>query len=251
VAERPAAGTEDAVVLDSVRVAYRLPLDPGLSLKEAFVRRRRRRFVEHLAIDGLDLVVKRGEALGIIGANGAGKTTLLKVVARVLHPTSGRVRVTGRVSPLLDLLGAFHPELTGRENAFLAGTLLGLSGRESAARFPAIEAFAEIGAFVDAPLRTYSSGMMLRLAFAVATTVDADVLAVDEALAVGDAAFQEKCAERIQSFRARGVTFLVVSHDVLRLRDTCDRVLWLEHGRQRGLGPAGEVVGLYLEGLHG
>jgi lipopolysaccharide transport system ATP-binding protein len=154
------------------------------------------------------------------------------------------------VSPLLDLLGAFHPELTGRENAYLAGTLLGLSARESTARIPAVEAFAGIGPFIDAPLRTYSSGMMLRLAFAVATTVDADVLAVDEALAVGDAAFQEKCAERMRTFRESGVTFLVVSHDVLRLRDMCDRVLWLERGRMRALGPPGEVVGSYLEGLH-
>jgi lipopolysaccharide transport system ATP-binding protein len=240
---------ETAVVLDAVRVVYRLPLEPGLSLKESFVRGRKRRFVEHVALDGVDLAVRRGEALGIIGSNGAGKTTLLKVVARVLHPTSGRVRVTGRVSPLLDLLGAFHPELTGRENVFLAGTLLGLSAREATARIPAVETFAGIGPFIDAPLRTCSSGMMLRLAFAVATTVDADVLAIDEALAVGDAAFQEKCAARMREFRERGVTFLVVSHDVLRLRDMCDRVLWLEGGRVRALGPPGEVVAGYLEAL--
>jgi ABC-type polysaccharide/polyol phosphate transport system ATPase subunit len=249
VAERePGAGT--AVACDALRVVYRLPLDRGLSIKEAFVRGRGRRFSEHVALDGLDLVVGRGEALGIIGANGAGKTTLLKVVARVLSPTSGRLRVTGRVAPLLDLLGAFHPELTGRENAGLAGAFLGLSLRDAAARVGAIADFAEIGPFLDAPLRTYSSGMMLRLAFAVATTVDADVLAIDEALAVGDAAFQEKCAARMREFRERGVTFLVVSHDVLRLRDMCDRVLWLEHGRMRALGPPGEIVGSYLEGLH-
>jgi ABC-type polysaccharide/polyol phosphate transport system ATPase subunit len=245
----PEAAAANAVVLDGVRVVYRIPLDRGLSLKEAFVRRRGRRFAEHVALDGVDLAVRRGEALGIVGANGAGKTTLLKVVARVLHPVSGRVRVTGSVAPLFDLLGTFHPELTGRENAMLAGAFLGLSRREAGARVPAIEDFAGIGEFMDAPLRTYSSGMMLRLAFAAATSVDADVLAIDEALAVGDAAFQEKCAARMREFRARGVTFVVVSHDVLRLAAMCDRVAWLERGRLRELGPAAEVVGRYLEGL--
>ncbi|MCM3876890.1 MAG: ABC transporter ATP-binding protein [Thermoanaerobaculia bacterium] len=245
--ERPEA--EPAVVLDAVRVVYRVPLDRGLSLKEAFVKRRRRRFTEHVALDGVDLAVRRGEALGIVGANGAGKTTLLKVVARVLHPASGRVRVSGRVAPLLDLVGTFHPELTGRENAMLAGAFLGLSRRESGARVPVIEAFAGIGTFMDAPLRTYSSGMILRLAFAAATSVDADVLAIDEALAVGDAAFQEKCAARMREFRERGVTFVVVSHDVLPLAAMCDRVAWLEDGRLRELGPSREVVAHYLEAL--
>jgi len=244
------AAAADAIRLDGVSVVYRVPLDPGLSLKEAVVRRRTRRFVEHLALDGLDLAVARGESLGIIGANGAGKTTLLRVVARVLAPTSGRLRVTGRVAPLIDLLGAFHPELTGRENAYVAGTLLGLGGRESAARLPEIAAFADIGAFVDAPLRTYSSGMILRLAFSVATSVDADVLVIDEALGVGDAAFQRKCEARLGEFRTRGATFLLVSHDVLRLRGLCERILWLERGRPRALGPAADVVDRYLASLN-
>jgi len=234
------------VYLDGVSVRYRVTLDSGVSLKEYFVRRQRRRVLEHEALRNVDLEVRRGETLGVIGRNGAGKTTLLKLLARVLNPSAGRIRIHGTVAPLIDLFGAFHPELTGRENAFLNGALLGVTHRQMRERIDTVAEFAGIGEFFDAPLRTYSAGMLLRLAFSVATSVDADILLVDEALGVGDAAFQQKCAARMEAFRERGVTFVVVSHDVLRLADMCDRIVWLEAGSIVDIGAGREFVDRYL-----
>lgn len=242
---------DDAVVrLDGVTVRYRVSLDRHVTMKEAIVRRRPPRFVEHVAVDGVTLAVARGEMLGIIGRNGAGKTTLLNVMARVLHPSEGRLRIRGSVAPLIDLFGGFHPDLTGRENAILRGAFLGVSRASMRARMADIEAFAAIGRFFDAPLRTYSAGMVVRLAFAVATSVDADILLIDEALGVGDAEFQAKCAARMEEFRARGVTFIVVSHDVHRLAAACDRLLWLDGGRIAALGEPRDVVARYLASTH-
>jgi lipopolysaccharide transport system ATP-binding protein len=237
---------DTAVRLEQVGVRYRVAIDPGLSLKEAVVRRRRRRVTEHQALDGVDLDVRRGETVGIIGSNGAGKTTLLRLIARVLHPSAGRLRVYGSVAPLIDLFGMLHYELTGRENAYLTGALFGLGRRAMQARIDAIADFAGIGEFFDAPLRTYSAGMMVRLAFATATSVDADILLIDEALAVGDAAFQRKSGERIESFRRAGVTSIVVSHDVGHLAEMCHRIVWLERGRVVEVGPSRCVVDRYL-----
>jgi lipopolysaccharide transport system ATP-binding protein len=245
--ESPApAVRQEVVLLDDVSVRYRLALEPRVSLKEAVIRLRRRKYIDHLALDRVTLAVGRGEILGIIGRNGAGKTTLLNVLARILHPSEGRVRIRGSVSTLIDLMAGFHPELTGRENANLRGAFLGFGRAEMAARIDSIADFAGIGQFFDAPLRTYSAGMIARLAFAVATTVDADILLVDEALGVGDAEFQQKCAARIDEFRARGVTFIVVSHDLGRLVAMCDRIVWLDGGRLRALGAPQDVVSQYL-----
>jgi ABC-type polysaccharide/polyol phosphate transport system ATPase subunit len=247
-ADGTAASDRLAIAIDDVCVRYRVPLDPGLSLKEYVVRRfaRQRRHVDHEALAHVSVTVAKGAALGIIGANGSGKTTLLRLIAKVLTPTSGRVRVWGRVGPLLDVIGGFHPELTGRENVFLNGTLLGLSRREIAARFEAIAGFAEIGEFIDAPMRTYSSGMVVRLGFAIASDVDPDILAIDEALGVGDDRFQRKCAARLDGFRERGTTLVIVSHDMTSIRRLCTTALWLDHGRARMLGPVDEVVNAYL-----
>ena len=238
-----------AVQLDGVSVRYRVALDAHATLKETIVRRRRPRLVEHVALDGVTLAVVPGEMLGIIGRNGAGKTTLLNVMARVLHPTAGRLRIRGTVASLIDLLGGFHPELTGRENALLRGAFLGVGRAAMRARLDGIAAFAAIGDFFDAPLRTYSAGMVVRLAFAVATSVDADILLIDEALGVGDAEFQNKCAARMEEFRARGVTFVVVSHDVQRLAAACDRMLWLDGGRICADGSPRDVVARYAASL--
>lgn len=252
VDDRPAvdAAGDDVVRLDGVSVRYRIPLERYVSLKEYFVRWKVRPYMEHLALDAIDLTVQRGEVLGVIGRNGAGKTTLLNVIARVLHPTTGRIRIRGEVAALIDLLSGFHPELSGRENVFLRGALLGVSRRVVATSMESIAEFAEIGRFFDAPLRTYSAGMIVRLAFAVATSVPADVLVIDEALGVGDAQFQEKCAERIAEYRRRGVTFIIVSHDVLRLAAMCDRILWLDSGRPALLDHGVEVVKRYLAAQH-
>ncbi len=234
------------VRLDGASVRYRLALDAPLTIKEAFVTWRQRRIVEHVALDAVTLGVAPGEALGVIGRNGAGKTTLLNVMARVIPLSAGRLRIRGVMSTLIELTGGFHPELTGRENAYLRGAVLGHSRAVMRARMDGIAAFADIDRFFDAPLRTYSTGMVVRLGFAVATSVDAHILLVDEALAVGDAIFQEKCAERMREFRARGVTFIIVSHDLPTLSSMCDRILWLDGGRTRALGLPGDVIPEYL-----
>ena len=239
-----------ALELDGVSVRYRVALDRHATLKETIVRGRRPRMMEHVALDDVTLRVAAGEMLGIIGRNGAGKTTLLNVMARVLHPTTGRLRIRGGVASLIDLFGGFHPELTGRENAMLRGAFLGVGRAAMRARLETIAAFADIGRFFDAPLRTYSAGMVVRLAFAVATSADADILLIDEALGVGDAEFQSKCAARMEEFRGRGVTFVVVSHDIQRLAASCDRMVWLDAGRIRAEGCPGDVVAQYAASLH-
>jgi ABC-type polysaccharide/polyol phosphate transport system ATPase subunit len=234
------------IVLDHVSVRYRLSVEPRVSLKEAIVRFRRRTWIDYPALRDISLTVEKGEILGIIGKNGAGKTTLLNLLARVINPAAGRVRIRGAVSQLIDLMSGFHPDLTGRENAYLRGAFLGLTRAEMHARMPGIEAFAAVGDFFDAPLRSYSAGMILRVAFAVATTVDSDILLIDEALGVGDAEFQQKCAARIAEFRARGVTFVVVSHDLQRLTNLCDRVAWIDGGAIRQLGTPRDVISAYI-----
>lgn len=236
-----------AVELRGLAVRYRVPRERVASLKEFAIRWIQRRIVyaDLWALRGLDLDVESGEIFGVIGPNGAGKSTLLKAVAGVLHPTEGRVIVRGRVAPLLELGAGFHPELTGRENVYLYGTLLGNHRRELAARFDSIVGFAELDGFIDAPLRTYSTGMIARLGFAVATSRFADVLLVDEVLAVGDAHFQAKCLARMQSFREHGATILFVSHDLATIASLCQRALWLDGGRAVEYGPAADVVRAY------
>jgi lipopolysaccharide transport system ATP-binding protein len=235
-----------AIILDRVSVRYRVGVEPQVSLKEAIVRFRRRRWVAYPALSDVSLTIEAGEVIGVIGKNGAGKTTLLNLLARVLDPSAGRVRIRGVVSQLIDLMSGFHPDLTGRENSYLRGAFLGLTRAEMHARMPGIESFASIGDFFDAPLRSYSAGMILRVAFAVATTVDSDILLIDEALGVGDAEFQQKCAARIAEFRARGVTFVVVSHDLQRLMHMCDRVVWIDGGTIRQLGAPRDVINAYI-----
>src|SRR5438067_8531944 len=239
-----------ALELDGVSVRYRVALDRHATLKETIVRRRRPRLVEHLALDGVTLAAAAGEMLGVIGRNGAGKWTLLSVMALVLLPVAGRLCIRCAVAQLIDLFGGFHPELTGRENAMLRGAFLGVGRAVMRERLDGIAAFADIGRFFDAPLRTYSAGMVVRLAFAVATSVDADILLIDEALGVGDAEFQIKCAARMDEFRARGVTFVVVSHDVQRLSAMSDRMLWIDAGRVSAVGAPQEIVAQYAASQH-
>ena len=238
---------EPAIQLENVSVLYRLPRERIPSFKEFAIRwlRRQVRYSEFWALKNVGLEVKQGEVFGLIGPNGAGKSTLLKVVARVLRPTSGRVRVRGRVAPLLELGAGFDSELTGRENVFLNGAILGFSRRDIADRFDSIVEFAGVRDFIDMPLRTYSSGMAVRLGFAVATDVRPEVLIVDEVLAVGDAEFQKKSAARIEAFRESGTTILIVSHSMGGVLSLCTRVGWIEHGLVRSIGPAREVVAEY------
>jgi ABC-type polysaccharide/polyol phosphate transport system ATPase subunit len=198
------------------------------------------------AVRNVSFSVERGEAFGIIGANGSGKSTLLQIIAGILRPTSGTVTVNGRLAALLELGSGFSPEFTGRDNVYLNGSLLGLSREEIDARFDDIERFAGIGDFIDQPIKTYSTGMVLRLAFAVSAHVDPDVLIVDEALAVGDISFRQRCMRRIHELRARGVTILFVSHETSDVKALCERCLWLQDGMTRQLGEADGVVAKYL-----
>jgi ABC-type polysaccharide/polyol phosphate transport system ATPase subunit len=246
--ERTSTNEEGSVIdLDSISVRYRVPQERFGTFKEYLIRRFQGR-VNHKdfwALKDVSLRIKRGEVFGIVGRNGAGKSTMLKVVSRVLRPTTGRVRIVGRVSPLLELGAAFHHELNGRENVFLNASLLGYSQKEVVERFSKIVEFADIGDFIDAPLRTYSTGMVARLGFSVATAWEPDILVLDEVLSVGDEAFQAKCHERITYFRENGATVLLVSHDARVVRSICQRAAWIEQGEIQAIGEPEEIVDLY------
>jgi len=199
----------------------------------------------HWVLQGINFTVQPGEAVGIIGINGAGKSTLLKLITGTTQPTTGSVHMTGRVAALLELGMGFHPDFTGRQNAFMAGQLLGISSDEIARLMPEIEAFAEIGAYIDQPVRVYSSGMQMRLAFSVATAIRPDVLIVDEALSVGDAYFQHKSFDRIREFRKQGTTLLIVSHDKAAIQSICDRAILLNAGKLAMEGEPEAVMDYY------
>jgi ABC-2 type transport system ATP-binding protein len=234
--------------IENVTVSYRVPKEQVRTFKEYAIRRIQGR-IEHnefLALNNVSLQVNKGEVFGLIGVNGAGKTTLLRLVARVMRPTRGRVRIWGKVAPLLAMGAGFHTELTGRENVYLNGSLLGFSRKEMDEKFDRILDFADLWDFIDAPLRTYSSGMMARLGFAVATDSMPDILIVDEILSVGDTAFQEKSLARITSFQKKGGTILLVSHGMGTIEKMCQRAAWLDQGKIRAIGPASEIVHQYL-----
>lgn len=201
---------------------------------------------EFWALRDVSFSVKQGSTVGVIGPNGAGKSTVLKLISRIIEPTSGKIEVNGRVGALLELGAGFHPDLTGRENVYLNGSILGLNRREISQRLESIVEFAELSRFIDIPVRNYSSGMLMRLGFAVATSFRPDILSIDEVLAVGDQAFQAKCLQRIAQMREQGVTILFVSHDLDVVRRLCQRVVWLDEGRVHAVGPVDEVVAGYL-----
>jgi ABC-2 type transport system ATP-binding protein/lipopolysaccharide transport system ATP-binding protein len=240
----------EVIHLQKVGVRYRLPSERIGSFKEYTIRWIQRK-VSHRdfwALQDVNLSVIRGETLGLIGHNGAGKSTLLKLIARVFRPTSGRVVVTGKVAPLLEFGAGFHPELTGRENIYLNGALMGFSRQEMEGKFEGIVDFAELWDFIDVPMRTYSSGMWARLGFAVATDVEPDILLIDEVLSVGDESFQRKSSARMQEFRDRGATIILVSHDMEMIQSMCSRAAWLDHGRLQVIGAANEVIQAYRGG---
>ncbi len=238
------------VELRHVSKLYRIQCERASSFLELFAEGfrpwRRREYREIWALRDVSLGVSQGETVGIIGPNGAGKSTVLKLIARVLEPTGGEIVARGRVSSLLELGTGFHPDLTGRDNVFLYGSLLGFSRREMARRFDNIVEFSGIGGVIDMPVKRYSSGMYLRLAFSVAIHVEPDVLLVDEVFAVGDQSFQDRCLRRIQKLQYQGVTILFVSHNMETVRQMCARALWLDQGNVRADGPAERVVEWYL-----
>jgi ABC-type polysaccharide/polyol phosphate transport system ATPase subunit len=201
------------------------------------------------ALRNVSFAVRRGETLGIVGANGAGKSTILKLLCGITTPTAGEIRLYGRVAALIEIGSGFHPELTGRENVFLSGTLLGMRRREIAAKLDAIVAFAGIDSFLDTPVKWYSSGMYVRLGFAVAAHLDAEILLVDEVLAVGDEAFQARCLARVEELRRRGATIILISHDLAAVEQVCGRVLLIERGCVALEGEPREVIRGYRERL--
>ncbi|MBL8171860.1 MAG: ATP-binding cassette domain-containing protein [Acidobacteria bacterium] len=243
----PMAEREALIRLDQVAVEYRAPRERIRTFKEYAIRLLKGgvKHEEFRALSDVSFEVRRGEVFGVIGRNGAGKSTLLKVVSRVLKPTRGRVWVKGRMAPLLELGAGFHPELSGRENIYLNGTLLGYTRAEVDALFDEIVDFADLWDFIDAPLRTYSTGMGVRLGFSVATASRPDILLVDEVLSVGDERFQEKCAARMTEFRQAGMTILLVTHDTRLVLNMCDRAVWLNQGEVGVLGAVDEVVEAY------
>jgi lipopolysaccharide transport system ATP-binding protein len=235
-------------VLSALNISklYRIYNRPADRLMEAIIPLGRDRHQDFWALQDVNLSLEKGETLGIVGPNGSGKSTLLEILCGILEPTTGRVVRKGRVAALLELGAGFNPEFTGRENVYINGEIMGLSRAEIDQAIGSIERFAEIGEFFDHPVKLYSSGMYVRLAFSTAIHVEPDILVVDEALAVGDARFQKKCAARIDEIRARGTTFILVSHDMPSVQRLCTRALWLERGRVRDAGRADAVVAAFL-----
>jgi len=238
---------DTAIFLKDVSVRYRVPSESIKTFKEYMIRKvqgklKRKSF---WALRDINLEVKQAEIFGIIGRNGAGKSTLLKVISKVLIPLKGRVWSRGNISPLLQLGAGFHPELTGRENIYLNATLLGHSREEIDEKLDDIIQFAAIGDFIEAPLRTYSSGMQARLGFSVASAWQPEILILDEVLSVGDLRFQNKCYDRMEKFRDSGATVLMVSHSIDKVLKFCNRALWLDRGEIKLSGQADEVCKLY------
>jgi len=240
-------GAEIAIRAQNLTKEFLLSHQPYSSLKGLLLAFLPKRMEHIVALKEVSFTIHQGETVGVIGRNGSGKSTLLGIIARVYRPTSGSITVNGRVAPLLELGAGFHPDLTGLENIYFNGVILGLTRRQVAERLPEIIAFAELEDYIDAPIRTYSSGMLMRLGFAIAAHVDADILLVDEVLAVGDAHFQQKCYRKIREFQEQGRTILFVSHDMEAVRQVAQRALWLDKGVLRADGEVNTVIEAYLQ----
>jgi ABC-type polysaccharide/polyol phosphate transport system ATPase subunit len=240
---------DDIVIkLDNVTVRFRVPHEKIPTFGEYAIRWMKGRgvtFSHFNALNNVSFSIKKGQTIGIIGSNGAGKSTLLKVISRVIRPTQGRVLLRGRIAPLLELGAGFDYEMTGRENIYLNGAVLGFSQKNMAKYIENIVEFSGIREFIDAPVRTYSSGMVARLGFAIATHAQPEVLVIDEILSVGDAEFQQKSSARILNYHNSGSTILIVSHDISSIKQLCDYVIWLEHGSIKMLGNANDIVDQY------
>jgi len=233
--------------VNNVSVRYLMSYDRVKSIKEYLVQmvKGKLRYEEFWALKNVSFDVKKGEVVGIVGHNGAGKSTMLKAISGILKPTEGSISVHGNIVPMLELGSGFDQDLTGRENVFLNGAILGYSEHYLKEKYDEILEFSELGKFIDVPLRNYSSGMMMRLAFSIATVVNPEILIVDEILAVGDAAFQKKSKTRMKQLMSGGTTVLFVSHNLEQIREMCDRVVWLEHGHVKMFGDTKTVCDAY------
>lgn len=241
--------TSIAVSVDHVSKKFRLYHERNQSLKSAIMRGRRSVHEDFWALNDVSFDVPEGSTFALIGSNGSGKSTLLKCLSKIYFPDSGEIRANGKVAALLEVGSGFHPELSGRENIYLNGSILGMSKRTIEEKFDEIVDFSGVREFIDQPVKNYSSGMYVRLGFSVAINVDPDILVVDEVLAVGDAEFQAKCRNKFTEFREAGKTVILVSHSMETVLDMCDEAAWLAHGSLRSIGPAHEVVNQYLQSL--
>lgn len=240
---------EIVISMQNVKKNFRAYEDKANSFKERFINPSRAKHKDISVLKGISFEVLRGEALGIIGKNGCGKSTTLKLLTRILYPNEGKIEIKGRVSSLIELGAGFHPDMTGRENIYINASIFGITRKEVDMRLNDIIRFSELEEYIDNPVRTYSSGMYMRLAFAVAINVDADVLLIDEILAVGDAAFQKKCFEKLKEIKANGTTIVIVSHSMDQMYKICDKLIWLEQGLVKSEGAPRVIGEAYLEAM--
>ena len=238
---------EYSILVDNVYKRFKLVYDKPFTLKERLIFWKNTKVGYHEVLKGINLKIKKGETVALIGVNGSGKSTLLKLMTKIIYPTKGTITTNGKLTSLLELGAGFHQDFTGRENIYFNASIFGLTASEIDARVQDIIDFSELGEFIEAPVRTYSSGMYMRLAFAVAINVDADILLIDEILAVGDQHFQEKCFAKLQELKQTGKTIVIVTHSLDSVKDLCDRAVWLYQGEIREDGDTEKVVKKYLE----
>lgn len=242
---------ENAIEVKDISKKFKIYLDKGRTLKERTLFKKRRAYEERSVLNGISFEVKKGEAVGLIGHNGCGKSTTLKLLTKIMYPDTGTIEMNGRVSSLIELGAGFHPDMSGRENIYINASIFGLTKKEIDKRMEDIVAFSELGEFLDNPVRTYSSGMYMRLAFSVAINVDADILLIDEILAVGDANFQAKCFDKLREIKADGTTIVLVTHDTSTIEVFCSKAIWINEGKIVAQGQSGEVVDAYLSFMNG
>ena len=239
--------SENAIIVEDVYKDFKIYYDKANSLKEKLIFWNKNQNEKLHILKGINLVIKQGETVGLIGTNGSGKSTLLKLMTKIIYPNKGKITVNGKLASLLELGAGFHPDFSGRENIYFNASIFGMTKKEIDNRLEKIIKFSELEEFIDNPVRTYSSGMYMRLAFAVAINVDADILLVDEILAVGDQHFQERCLEKMEELRKEGKTIVIVSHDMNKIKLFCDKAVWLKDGQSKMQGNTDEVVDEYLK----
>lgn len=238
---------ENAIEIKDIKKKFKIYYDKGKMLKERIINVKRNRYEEHWVLKGISFTVKKGEAVGLIGHNGCGKSTTLKLLTGIMYPDSGSIKMNGRVSSLLELGAGFHPDMSGRENIYINASIFGMNRKEIEKRIDRIIEFSELEKYIDNPVRTYSSGMYMRLAFSVAVNVDADILLIDEILAVGDVNFQAKCFHKMMEIKQNGTTIVFVSHSLEQVEQICDKSIWIQEGLVKEIGEPREVHQKYLE----
>ena len=239
---------EMAISIENVKKSFKIYKDKGFTLKERVLFfKSRNAYVKNNILRGISFDIEKGDILGIVGKNGSGKSTLLKLITRIIYPDSGSIKINGKVSSLIELGAGFHPDMTGRENIYINASIYGLTKKEIDSKLDTIIKFSELEEFIDSPIRTYSSGMYMRLAFSVAINVEAEILLIDEILSVGDANFQAKCFRKMQELKDSGITIVIVSHDLHTMEKLCNKVIWIESGKIKRNGIPNEVLKEYIE----